>query len=108
MSESNDPVYDSDDAAAARSSGGQGSVDGLALAWARQSERDRSDQMFDALVRAAESELLTTARSIANRLVGPDDAEDVINTVWAKLWRKQRPPPAQGPAERGVGADDER
>jgi len=101
MSDSNDATDDRDDAASAGSSGGQRQVEGLAREWARQVERDRSDRLFDAVVRAAQDELLTSVRAMAYRLVGPDDAEDVISDVWARLWEKQIPP---GRTEHEVGA----
>jgi hypothetical protein len=92
MSGSDDPADDRDDAASAGSSGGQRDMEGLVREWARQEEQDQSDQLFEAVVRAAQDELLASVRAMACQLVGPDDAEDVINSVWGRLWAKQRPP----------------
>ena len=111
MSGSNDATDDRDDAASEGSSGGQRDMESLALEWARQVERDRSDRLFEAVVRAAQDELLTSVRAMAYQLVGRDDAEDVISSVWGKLWAKQKPPGTSGQTERGIGAegaDDER
>jgi len=105
MSGSNDAADDRDDAAPVGSSGGQGDMEGLAREWARQDERDASDQLFEAVVGAAQHELLTSVRAMAYQLVGPDDAEDVINSVWGKLWAKHRPPDISDQTERDTGSE---
>jgi DNA-directed RNA polymerase specialized sigma24 family protein len=103
MSGSNDGTDDRDDAASAGSSGGQRDVEGLAREWARRAERDQSDRLFEALVLAAQAELLRSVRAMAGRLVGPDEADDVINSVWARLWANQRALGTPAQTERDVG-----
>lgn len=105
MSGINDAADDRDDAAVAGSAGSQRDMESLACEWARHDEHDRSDRLFEAVVRAAQDELLTSVRAMAYQMVGPDDAEDAINSVWGKLWAKQRPRGGPGPAERDVGAE---
>jgi hypothetical protein len=105
MSGINDAADDRDDAAAAGSAGGQRDMESLAREWARHDEHDRSDRLFEAVVRAAQDELLTSVRAMACQMVGPEDAEDAINSVWGKLWAKQGPRGGPDPAERDVGAD---
>lgn len=111
MSVSNEGADGRDDAASAGTSDGQRGMEGLAREWARHDERERSDRLFEAVVRAAQDELLTSVRAMAYQMVGPDDAEDAIDSVWGKLWEKQKHPGRSGPAERdvgGEGADDDR
>ena len=98
MSGSNESADDRDDAASAGPTGGQRGMEALAREWALQDERDRSDRLFEAVVRAAQDELLTSVRAMAYQMVGPDDVEDVINSVWGKLWAKQKCPGRLGRA----------
>jgi RNA polymerase sigma factor (sigma-70 family) len=105
MSGSNGAADDRDDAAAAGSSGGQRDVERLAREWASQAECDQGDRLFEAVVLAAQAELLRSARAMANRLVGPADADDVINGVLSKLWSRQKLRGTSGPAERPSGFD---
>jgi len=90
MSGSNGAADDRDDAAAAGSSGGQRDVERLAREWASQAECDHGDRLFEAVVLAAQAELLRSARAMADRLVGPTDAGEVINGVLSKLWARQK------------------
>jgi RNA polymerase sigma factor (sigma-70 family) len=90
MSGSNGAADDRDDAAAAGSSGGQRDVERLAREWASQAECDQGDRLFEAVVLAAQAELLRSAHAMADRLVGPADADDVINGVLSKLWSRQK------------------
>jgi hypothetical protein len=99
MSGSNDAADDRDDSASAGSSGGQRGMEDLAGEWARQEEHDASDRLFEAVVRATQDELLSSVRAMAYQMVGPDDAEDVISSVWGKLWAKQRPPGHVAPGQ---------
>ena len=111
MSGINDAADDRDDAAVAGSAGGQRDIESVAREWARHDECERSDRLFEAVVRAAQDELLTSVRAMAYQMVGPDDAEDAIDSVWGKLWEKQKHPGRSVPAERdvgGEGADDDR
>lgn len=90
MSGSNGAADDREDAAAAGSSGGQRDVERLAREWASQAECEQGDGLFEAVVLAAQAELLRSARAMADRLVGPADADDVINGVLSKLWTRQK------------------
>jgi DNA-directed RNA polymerase specialized sigma24 family protein len=63
-----------------------GGVGGTAEALALGDELGRTDQSFEDIVRMAGAELLDSARSYARRLVGANDADDALNTVWEKIW----------------------
>lgn len=105
MSGHGDPPDDLPDRAPAVSSGSQRSTNGLAREWALCEERERADQLFEALIRAVEAELLTSARAMAYKLVGAHDGEDAISTVWAKLLAKRKRTIGSGQAERDAGME---
>jgi DNA-directed RNA polymerase specialized sigma24 family protein len=76
------------------SSDGQPGVNdagGTAEALALGDEHGRTDQSFEDIVRTAGAELLDSARSYARRLVGANDADDALNTVWEKIWTRFDP-----------------
>lgn len=67
------------------------SPDDLAYDWVTCEDRNRADQLFEALVRAVESELLTSARTMAYKIIGDsNDVDDAINAVWVKILERQR------------------
>src|ERR1035438_9062938 len=99
MSSRGNPPDDVPDRAPAVSSGSHQSTNRLARDWALCYERERADQLFEALIQAVEAELLTSARAMAYQLVGAHDGQDAISIVWAKLWAKRRDTIGSGHAE---------
>jgi hypothetical protein len=86
------------------SSGGEPDMNGLARDWALCGERERADQLFEILVRAVEAELLSSARAMASKLLGANDVEDAISTVWTKLLAKRNNAIGSGRAGHDVGS----
>jgi DNA-directed RNA polymerase specialized sigma24 family protein len=93
------------DGTSAVSSGSQPSMNGLARDWALCGERERADQLFEALVRAVEAELLSSARALASKLLGANDVEDAISTVWMKLLAKRNGAIGPGQARHDVSSE---
>jgi DNA-directed RNA polymerase specialized sigma24 family protein len=74
------------------------SPDDLAYVWAQCEEQKQADQLFEALVRAVEAELLTSARTMAYRIVRDNnDVDDAINAVWVKILEKRKSTTGVGP-----------
>jgi hypothetical protein len=105
MSGSTGAADDRDDANSAASSDGQRDIEGLAREWAGQAESGQGDRLFEAVVLAAQAELLRSARAMACQLVGPDEADDVINSVWSRLWAKQKLLGTSGQTGRDAGPE---
>lgn len=60
-------------------------INRLAREWALCTDRELKNELFTLVVDAAQQKLTHIARVMASRIVGPDEAADIVNDVWIKV-----------------------
>lgn len=71
-------------------------INRLAREWALCTDRELKNQLFLVVVDAAQQKLVHIAHVMATRLVGPNDAADVVNDVWLKVQANEKFDPDVG------------
>jgi RNA polymerase sigma factor (sigma-70 family) len=60
-------------------------INGLAREWALCADKELKNELFAQVADAAQQRLAHIARVMASRIVGPDEAADILNDVWFKV-----------------------
>jgi RNA polymerase sigma factor (sigma-70 family) len=68
----------------------------LAREWALCADQELKNELFALVADAAQERLVRIAHVMASRLVGPDEAADIVNDVWCKVQAREKFDPDVG------------
>jgi RNA polymerase sigma factor (sigma-70 family) len=71
-------------------------INWLAREWALCADKELKNELFVIVADAAQQGLAHIARVMASRIVGPDEAEDVLNDIWCKVQANEKFDPDVG------------
>lgn len=71
-------------------------INWLAREWALCADRELKNELFVLVADAAQQRLAHIARVMASRIVGPDEAADILNDVWCKVQANEKFDPDVG------------
>lgn len=71
-------------------------INRLAREWALCANRELKNELFELVADAAQQRLAHIARVMASRIVGPDEAADILNDVWCKVQGNEKFDPDVG------------
>jgi len=71
-------------------------IERLAREWALCTDKEQKNELFVLVADAAQQRLTQIARVMASRIVGPDEAADILNEVWFKVQANEKFDPDVG------------
>lgn len=71
-------------------------INRLAREWALCANKELKNELFELVADAAQQRLTHIGRVMASRIVGPDEAADILNDVWCKVQGNEKFDPDVG------------